>query len=125
MAVLDSAFTAAYLGLLLLGVLLMLGWRTKIVLPLFFVGWVSFIKMNDSVGDQGDNMYRIVLLSMIFADSAGRWSLDSRRRARLRPTGSWLRRKAQGEAMLPGWMTTISHNLVLVSMTCHVCFVYA
>lgn len=122
----DTAFSAAYLALLGLGVLFMLGWRTRIVLPLFFVGWVSFIEMNDSVGDQGDNMYRIVLLSMLFADTAGRWSLDARRRSRAKPpTGAWLRRKVHGAAILPAWMTNVAHNLVLVSMTCHVCFVYA
>jgi len=122
----DTALTAAYLALLVLVVLFGLGWRTKIVLPLFFVGWVSFIELNDSLGDQGDNMFRIVLLSLLFADSSARWSLDARRRARaVVPGRPWLVRKWRGEALLPEWATNIAHNLVLVSMTCHVCFVYA
>lgn len=125
MALNDTAFTAAYLALLLLAVLFLLGWRTKLVLPVFFVGWVSFIEMNDSVGDQGDNMYRIVLLSLLFADCSTRWSLDARRRSSVTPQGGWLRRKWQGERLLPSWSTNVAHNLVLVSMTCHVCFVYA
>lgn len=122
----DAALTASYLALLVLAVLVGVGWRTKIVLPLFFVGWVSFIELNDSLGDQGDNMYRIVLLSLLFADSSARWSLDARRRARPVVAGRpWLVRKWRGEALLPAWVTNIAHNLVLVSVTCQVCFVYA
>ncbi len=122
----DVAFTVAYLALLGLAVAFTLGWRTRIVLPLFFVGWVSFIEMNDSLGDQGDNMYRMVLLALLFADPAMRWSLDARRRARpVDPGHGWLRRKSAGEPLLPAWVTNTSHNLVLVTLTCHVCFVYA
>lgn len=122
----DTAFTIAYLALFVLAVLFLLGWRTKIILPIYFVGWVSFIEMNDAVGDQGDNMYRIVLMCLLFADTAGRWSLDARRRAATdRQTGPWLVRKWRGETILPAWLTNLSHNLVLVVVTCHVCFVYA
>ncbi|SDD35727.1 HTTM domain-containing protein [Auraticoccus monumenti] len=122
----DVAFTAAYLVLLVLAVAFTLGWRTRIVLPVFFVAWVSFIEMNDSLGDQGDNMYRMVLLALLFADPAMRWSLDARRRARpVDPGRGWLARKWAGEPLLPSWVTNTSHNLVLVTLTCHVCFVYA
>ena len=122
----DVGFTLAYLALLLLAVMFLLGWRTKIVLPLFFVLWVSFAEMNDLVGDQGDNMYRIVLLSLLFADPSSRWSLDARRRRSAANTdGGWARRAWSGIPIMPAWLTNIMHNLVLVSMTCHVCFVYA
>ncbi len=122
----DGWFTVAYLALLVLAILLLVGWHTKIVLPIYWVGWVSFIEMNDMVGDQGYNMYRIVLLTLMFADTAGRWSLDARRRrATDRQTGWWLKRKWRGEAVLPGWITTPLHNLAIVVVTCHVCFVYA
>src|SRR5690625_373442 len=59
----DTWLTIATLGLALLGILVTLGWRTKIVLPIFFVAWVSYIEVNDSLGDQWDNMYRITLRS--------------------------------------------------------------
>ncbi|GAA4432214.1 HTTM domain-containing protein [Georgenia halophila] len=122
----DLAFTLAYLSLFGLAVLLLLGWRTKIVLPVYFVMWVSFIEMNASVGDQGDNMYRIVLMSLLFADTAARWSFDAGRRADSSThTGSWLQRKWRGEALMPLWLTNLFHNLVLVVVTCHVSFVYA
>lgn len=123
----DAAFTAGYVILLLLAVAVLLGWRTRLTLPVFFVAWVSFIELNDAASDQGDNMYRIALLSLIFADSASRWSLDARRRARVTvdPTKNFVVRVWQGERLLPEWLTNISHNLVLVSMTLHVCMVYA
>ncbi|RCK70335.1 HTTM domain-containing protein [Desertihabitans brevis] len=122
----DVAFTVAYLLLGVLAVAFTVGWRTRIVLPVFFVGWVSFIEMNDSLGDQGDNMYRMVLLYLLFADPAMRWSVDARRRARpVDPSRGWLARKWAGEPLLPSWLTSTTHNLVLVAITCHVCFVYA
>lgn len=122
----DVAFTAAYLVLLVLAVALTVGWRTRLVLPVFFLGWVGFIEMNDSLGDQGDNMYRMVLLALLFADPAMRWSVDARRRSRpVDPGRGWLRRKWAGEPLLPSWVSSTSHNLVLVTLTCHVCFVYA
>ncbi|WP_308291595.1 HTTM domain-containing protein [Microbacterium sp. G2-8] len=109
----DGAFTTMYLVLLALAVLFTLGWRTKIVLPIYFVLWVSFIEMTDAVGDQGDNMYRIVLLLLLFADPAARWSIDARRRA------------ASGDpTVLPREISNLLHNLVLVAMTAQVCFVY-
>ncbi|UFU07220.1 HTTM domain-containing protein [Ruania halotolerans] len=122
----DVSFTALYLLLAWLAILFTLGWRTKIVLPIFFVGWVSFIEMNDSLGDQGDNMFRITLLALLFADTAKRWSLDARRRAdTAAQTGPWLLRAWRGAPLLPSWVTNLSHNLVLVAVTAHVCFVYA
>ncbi|WP_036321009.1 HTTM domain-containing protein [Microbacterium indicum] len=110
----DGLFTALYLLLLALAVAFTLGWRTKIVLPVYFVLWVSFIEMTDAVGDQGDNMYRIVLLLLLFADPASRWSLDARRR-----------RKKGFPTILPREISNLLHNLVLVAMTAQVIFVYA
>ena len=121
----DTAFTAAYLALAGLAVLVTVGWRMKIVLPVYFVAWVSFVEMNDSLGDQGDNMYRITLLALLFADTAGRWSLDARRRARLPEGGTWWQRAWRGGPFVPAWITNTAHNLVLVAVACHVCFVYA
>ena len=121
----DAAFTAAYVGLAVLAALVVLGWRMKIVLPLFFIGWVSFIEMNPDLGDQGDNMFRITVLSLLFADTAGRWSLDARRRARIPAEAPALRRLLHGGPYLPAWLTNTAHNLVLVAVAFHVCFVYA
>lgn len=111
----DFWFTVLYLVLMALAVLFFLGWRFRIVLPVFFVMWVSFIEMNDMVGDQGDNMFRIALILLFFADPAARWSLDARRRARR----EWF---APGSS--PNQVGTALHNLTLVALTAQVVFVY-
>ena len=111
----DVAFTLLYIALMLLAVLFMLGWRFRIVLPVFFVMWIGFIEMNDMVGDQGDNMFRIALILMFFTDAAARWSLDARRRAKQ----EWF-----PEGSSPNQIGTVLHNLALVALTAQVAFVY-
>lgn len=113
----DAVYTALYLGLAGLAVLFTIGWRFRIVLPVFFCMWVGFIEANDMVGDQGDNMFRIALLLMFFADPAARWSLDARRRAK---SGEWFAHGSQFSIV-----GTVLHNLALVALTAQVCFVYA
>lgn len=112
----DLLFTLCYLALIGLAVLFILGWRFRIVLPVFFIGWVGFIEMNDMVGDQSDNMQRIAMIIMLFADPAARWSLDARRRAK---RGDWF---AEGSS--PNQIGTVLHNLALVALVAQVCFVY-
>ncbi|WP_394357784.1 HTTM domain-containing protein [Microbacterium betulae] len=109
----DTAFTVLYLLLLALAVAFTIGWRFKVVLPVYLVLWISFIEMNDAVGDQGDNMYRIALLLMLFADPAARWSLDARRR-----------RLGGDRTLLPREIGSLLHNLALVALTAQVSFVY-
>jgi hypothetical protein len=77
---------------------------------------VSFIEANDMVGDQSDNMQRIALILMFFADPAARWSLDARRRAR---RGEWFRAESA-----PRQLGTVLHNLALVALVAQVSFVY-
>ncbi|KNY05404.1 hypothetical protein AKH00_13775 [Microbacterium sp. GCS4] len=113
----DVLYTALYLALAGLAVLFVLGWRFRLVLPVFFCLWVGFIEANDMVGDQGDNMFRIALLLLFFADPAARWSLDARRRAKV---GDWFPPNSQ-----PALLGTVFHNLALVALTAQVCFVYA
>jgi len=113
----DVLYTALYLLLGVLAVLFVLGWRFRIVLPVFICLWVGFIEANDMVGDQGDNMFRIALLLLFFADPAARWSLDARRRAK---NGEWFAPGSQ-----PALLGTVFHNLALVALTAQVCFVYA
>lgn len=111
----DFAFTTAYVALIVLAVLFIVGWRFRIVLPVFFIGWVSFIEMNDGVGDQSDNMQRIALILLLFADPAARWSFDARRRRR----GDWFAADSS-----PRYIGTVLHNLALVALVAQVCFVY-
>ena len=110
-------FTLLYIGLALVAVLIILGWRTRIVLPVYLVLWVSFIEVNDTVGDQGDNAYRMFLLAMVFTNSSIRWSLDARRRAK---AGKALTAMPQRWE----WTTITAHNLALVVLAFQVCAIY-
>lgn len=111
----DMAFTLMYIVLIVLAILFTLGWRFRFVLPVYFILWVSFIEMNDMLGDQGDNMYRITMVLLFFADPAARWSLDARRRSKQ----EWFR-----TGNFPQQVGTVLHNLALVALAAQVIFVY-
>lgn len=110
----DLAYTALYLVLLALAVALALGWRFRLLHPVFFVLWVGFIEANDMLGDQGDNMFRIAALLLYFTDPVARWSLDARRRAR----------RTRAESTERAQISSLLHNLALVALAAQVCFVY-
>lgn len=112
----DGLFTTLYIVLMVLAIVVALGWRFRIVLPVFFVLWIGFVEMNDMVGDQGDNMFRIAMILLFFADPAARWSLDARRRAKR----EWFPAGTSGNQV-----GTVLHNLALVALTAQVAFVYA
>ncbi|MGC2939571.1 MULTISPECIES: HTTM domain-containing protein [unclassified Brevibacterium] len=110
-------FTAMIIGLALLAIVIILGWRTRIVLPVYLVLWVSFIELNDGAGDQGDNAYRMFMIAMLFADTTRRWSLDARRRARNpefpdNDGGQWR------------WALIMANNLAIVVLAFQVCAIY-
>jgi hypothetical protein len=95
------------------------------VLPIYLVGWVSFIEVNDAAGDQGDNAYRIFLIALLFADTSMRLSLDARRRARgVDASKPWLVRRLAGERLLPEQLTNLAHNIVLIVLTFQVSAIY-
>lgn len=108
-------YTLCYIGLGLLAVLIIVGWRYRIVAPIFWVGWVSFIEANDMLGDQGDNMFRIAFLLLMFTDASGRLSLDARRR-----------KLKHGFALdsIPNQLGTVVHNLAILALAAQVIFVY-
>lgn len=115
-------FTLLYVGLAFMAILIVLGWRTRVVMPLYLVYWVSFIEINDAVGDQGDNAYRIFLLAMVFTHSSLRWSLDARRErlpSRGRSEDESAARDAGGH-----WALVTVHNLALVVLAFQVCAIY-
>lgn len=110
-------FTLLYLVLMVVAVLIILGWRTRIVMPIYLVLWISFIEVNDVVGDQGDNAYRMFLLAMVFTSSSMRWSLDARRRAKAGKPPTAMPRQWE-------WITITAHNLALVVLAFQVCAIY-
>ncbi|WP_165368279.1 HTTM domain-containing protein [Phytoactinopolyspora endophytica] len=108
-------------------VLFVLGWRTRIIAPILLVLWASLIESQPIYGDQSDNIFRIMLFYMCFADLSGRWSLDARRRAK-QAAGEW-----HSPFRLPIWpelrenvtkVATLLHNLALLAVATQVCIIY-
>lgn len=123
-----TTLTLAYAALLVTAVLFTLGWHTRWVAPLLLVQWVSLLESNPLVGDQSDNIFRILLLYLCFADLSGRWSLDARRRRRLvarygapRPLG---RLGTAGLNATLDQLGTLVHNLAVVTACAQICLVY-
>jgi hypothetical protein len=74
------ALTAGCVTLLLVAALVVVGWRARWTVPLLLLGWSLLTAINPLTIDQGDNISRILLLYLCFADTSARWSLDARRR---------------------------------------------
>lgn len=110
--------TVKLLVLAALLVALVLGWRTRVIAPLVLVGWVSLIESNAVYGDQSDNIVRILLIYLCFADLSGRLSMDARRRARRRKAGGAAPRR---ELTLVG---NLLHNLAVVAVGTQICMIY-
>lgn len=111
-------FTAMIIGLAILAVVIILGWRTRIVLPFYLVLWVSFIELNDGAGDQGDNAYRMFMIAMLFADTTRRWSLDARRKRQQNPEFP----EVDGGSYR--WALIMANNLAIVVLAFQVCAIY-
>lgn len=120
----DFVFTMLYLLVAALAVTVLVGYRTRLLLPVFWVLWVSLIELQDMVSDQGDNIFRIALFGMLFADTSGRWSVDAVRRQRANPQGNVPARLWHGSPVLPPLLANMAHNLVIVTLTCQVVFIY-
>ena len=113
-----ALFTLYYLLVILIGIAVILGWRTRITFPLFFCGYISIIELNDALGDQSDNAFRIVMLFMLFASPHLKWSLDARRwrkKGKVRPCD---------EAAVGFWLPRLLHNLAIVIIAFQVCAIY-
>jgi hypothetical protein len=108
-------------------VLLVLGWRTRVLAPVILVLWVSLIESQPIYGDQSDNIFRILFLYMCFADTSARWSLDARRRAKQAaglwrsPVRQWGTPELRKNASLA---STVLHNFAIVAVGAQICIIY-
>jgi len=118
------AFTILYLFVGVLAVLVLVGYRVRIVMPIFLILWISLVELQTMIGDQGDNMFRIAFIALLFTDAGKRWSFDARRRARRETRGSLFVRAWRGSRILPKWSTNLSHNLAVIALACQICMVY-
>lgn len=109
-------FTWMMVGLGVLAFVVMIGWKTRFVLPVYFVAWVSFIELMSVIGDEGDNAYRIFMIALMFADTTRRLSVDA-----------WLRKRKFGEVLGAGdghWLWKLLNNVAVVFIIVQVCFIY-
>lgn len=121
----DAAVTAFFIGMMALAVLLILGIRARLVLPVFLWLWIGFIESSFFGGDQGDNAMRIAMFLMLFTDHSAKLSFDARRRERNKnyrgtvPAKLW-----HGTRLLPESLTNLWHNLAIVALSCQVFMIY-
>lgn len=121
----DMLVTLFFLVMMLLALALLVGFRGRVVLPIFLVLWISMIETPYFAGDQGDNVMRIALFLMLFTDHSARWSFDSKRRARSAGLQGPLHlRLVKGATVLPENLTNLWHNLAIVALACQVCMIY-
>ncbi|RIQ37011.1 HTTM domain-containing protein [Jiangella rhizosphaerae] len=123
-----TTLTVKMLIVLALAVAFTLGWRTRVVAPALLICWVSLIESNPLYGDQSDNIFRILLIYLCFADLSGRWSLDARRRARQEQGLSrrWWPRRFTPEAVRrgAGRLGILVHNLAILAVGAQICIIY-
>lgn len=76
----EFCYTAAFV----VSVLLLLGWRTRATSVLFLVAVISLQNRSVFVGDGSDNVIHLMAIYLAFTRCGEVWSLDARRRRRLR-----------------------------------------
>jgi predicted DCC family thiol-disulfide oxidoreductase YuxK len=70
------SFEALYLLASIVAVLMVIGWRPRLVVPLHWLMIWSFQERNQLLGDGGDNLMRIVLLFLIAVNTGAHFSIS-------------------------------------------------
>lgn len=113
-------FELVYHLTILLCVLFVLGWRTRWITPALLVAVWSWQERTPIVADGGDNLLRLILIYLCFAQLSAHWSLDARRAARRAAAGHEVR---NGERL--GWrVATVVHNGAVLAALFQVCVLY-
>ncbi|EPR76736.1 hypothetical protein ADILRU_0919 [Leifsonia rubra CMS 76R] len=106
-----------YFALLAAAILFTLGWHTRTITVIFFVLLWSLHARNPLATNGGDNLARIILVYMVFAQVGAQWSLDSLRGRRRLASGTPRRRE---------WVVgTVAHNAARLACIAQVCVLYA
>lgn len=105
-----------------------LGWRMRIVSPLFVFLWLGFSTLNPVVTNSGHyQTFRIMLIFMLFADLSRRWSLDARRRAQRSDGGpDAVPRSIRNVQIwpLPAWLPNLFNNAAVMLIAFQVFTIY-
>ncbi len=98
-----------------------LGWRMRVVSPLFVVLWLGFSSMNPVILNMGHyQTFRVMILFLLLADTSRRWSLDARRRRRHGEP----RPLAVAGRSLPRWFPILTNNLAVTLIGAQLCIIY-
>lgn len=131
----NTAFLFFYLAVMLLSLLWILGWHTRLVGPLMLIGEVAIIERNPVLGDQGDNILRIGLILLMFMHTNEFWSLDARRRERTSPAPmgrslgfsnvvGLFRNLRNSQYVIPRWFSNGAHNVALCMLAFQLIIIY-
>lgn len=105
------AFDISYGILVLLTVLFIAGFATRLVTPLLLLFWIALSTNSVFLVNGGDTVTRLTLLFCILADLSRHWSVDE-----------WLRRRRGRASIYPGvltrriptWVRAAAHNTAVV-----------
>ena len=127
----STSFTLFYLVAMVLAILFILGWRTKLIGPLMLLSWIAIVESGGFLGDQGDNALRIGLILIMFAETSEHWSLDARRRrlAEGKPVpngnGAYLLHQTRTSGQVaPKWFSNVFHNIALACLAGQLVLIY-
>jgi hypothetical protein len=115
----SAAFTAKYLLMGFVAVVFTVGWRTRFVTPVLLILWISLVRQNPVSTDAGDDIVRLMLFYLCFADLSAHWSLDARRRAR--EAADTVR---AGARVRSSWFGNLCHNFAVIAAACQIFVIY-
>ncbi|WP_105567532.1 HTTM domain-containing protein [Microbacterium halophytorum] len=107
--------------LLAVAVAYMVGWRMRIISPLFVVVLLGFASTNPQLFATGHHQtLRVMLIFLLLADTSRVWSLDARRR-RLKgePPALGFR-----DIRLPRWVPVLANNVAVILVGAQLCIIY-
>ncbi|MFF8818444.1 MULTISPECIES: HTTM domain-containing protein [Leucobacter] len=122
----DPLILAKILVLMAVAVAYTLGWRMRVVSPLFVALWLGFTTLDPVVTNTGHyQTFRLFIIFLLFADTSYRWSLDARRRAkRVGRRGLDPQRLGVGKWRVPQWFPVLSSNVAVVLIGYQLCVIY-
>ncbi|MBG0738467.1 HTTM domain-containing protein [Paeniglutamicibacter antarcticus] len=121
----DPLLVGKLVLLAVFGLLMVIGWRTRIVTVVTLLMFISLAALGPTSSDSADNALRIMLIYSAFTDGSQRWSLDARRRRiRIERMSTGKRRRSSVTSVVPRWFGNIVHNLAVVAIGGQVIIIY-
>jgi antimicrobial peptide system SdpB family protein len=110
----EAHFQAIYIAAIAIAVLVVIGFRPRLTVPLHWLMVWSFLERNPFLGDGGDNIMRIVLFFLAFANTSAYFSVHADR-------GS-ARRVSVRDIFQPA--LRIAHNIAMLLIVVQLCMMY-